>query len=374
VRVVHKAFAVVIRARPGLDLLVFTHPNGTIQLPKGGVDPGEDPASAAVRELHEETGLRGAVVASLARHGAVVDDERQVWHSFVMTADVSAEAWDHAAEGSSDENGLVFACHFVPLSEARDRLHWHFHPVLDALAGSGWLSRQRWHARAGEWDAWVGRTGDRNRRLNSDPVLWRMLGDVAGHDVLDAGCGTGYLTAALADAGARVVGVDQADGMVAVARAHRPDLAIRVDDVQVLGTVGDAAVDLVVSNYVLMDLPDLDAAVAAMVRVLRPGGRAVVVFSHPCFTSGRRTDDVTLAFDESYFARGPREESWGGFAEPFLFWHRPLEDYLGAFIRARLVLEAFEEPIVSELAEVDAAELRRYRMWPYSIAVSLRRP
>lgn len=44
--------------------------------------------------------------------------------------------------------------------------------------------------------------------MNSDPVLWDFLGDVRGGDVLDAGCGTGYLSRKLSAAGARVVGVD----------------------------------------------------------------------------------------------------------------------------------------------------------------------
>ena len=36
--------------------------------------------------------------------------------------------------------------------------------------------------------------GDGNRILNSDPVLWAFAGDVDGLTVLDAGCGTGYLS------------------------------------------------------------------------------------------------------------------------------------------------------------------------------------
>ena len=37
------------------------------QMPQGGIDPGEDPAKAALRELHEETSIPSTLVAPLAR-------------------------------------------------------------------------------------------------------------------------------------------------------------------------------------------------------------------------------------------------------------------------------------------------------------------
>ena len=69
-------------------------------------------------------------------------------------------------------------------------------------------TRKFWDSVAGDWRIQVGVEGDENRRLNSDPVLWRFAGDVRGRKVLDAGCGTGYLTKKLHDRGAKVVGVD----------------------------------------------------------------------------------------------------------------------------------------------------------------------
>lgn len=135
--------------------------------------------------------------------------------------------------------------------------------------------RTLWSEKAPYWDLHIGDDGDRNRRRHVDPVMWRMLGAVAGRDVLDAGCGTGYLSAKLARRGARVTAIDYAPGMVERAQARMARLAIavepRVDDCCRLETVADASQDLLVSNYVLQDLEDLTAAVGAFARVLRPG-------------------------------------------------------------------------------------------------------
>jgi ubiquinone/menaquinone biosynthesis C-methylase UbiE len=89
-------------------------------------------------------------------------------------------------------------------------------------------ARKFWNRVAPDWQIQVGMDGDANRRLNSDPVLWSFTGDVRGRKVLDAGCGTGYLSAKLAEHFARVTGVDFSDGMIATARAAHPTTDFRV--------------------------------------------------------------------------------------------------------------------------------------------------
>jgi SAM-dependent methyltransferase len=212
-----------------------------------------------------------------------------------------------------------------------------------------------WDAKARDWDAQVGEAGDANRRQNSDPVLWRWLGNVAGRRVLDAGCGTGYLSRQLARAGAQVVGVDIAPGMVDLARtkAAAQGLSIehRVDSASSLVSVADQSVDAVVSNYVLMDLPDLEGAARAIARVLAPGGVAVLVFSHPCFPAshGTVTDAASggVRYDWPFAYYTPQKRAdppWEHFKDGFTWWHRPLSHYCRAFRAASLQIDEIEEP------------------------------
>ena len=58
-----------------------------------------------------------------------------------------------------------------------------------------------------------GDEGDGARRLLLTPTVLRMLGDVTGKRIFDAGSGNGYLSRMLARRGAIVVGIEPADGL-----------------------------------------------------------------------------------------------------------------------------------------------------------------
>ncbi len=244
-----------------------------------------------------------------------------------------------------------------------------------------------WNQKAQDWDVQVGDLGDRNRILNSDPVLWQFLGAVNGRVVLDAGCGTGYLSRQLCRKGAIVTGIDFSPKMLAIAqqKARSEELSIdfREDSCSELKTLPDKYFDLLVSNYVLIDLPDLEGAVLAFHRVLKPGGTAVIVFSHPCFPQGEQAtlnDDrsITYLWKESYFDRQKRQDQpWNHFTSPFIWFHRPLSDYWKAFKAAGFNVIEFEEPRLSfdraELARTEQ-ELFICQTLPYSVAFKLLKP
>lgn len=94
-----------------------------------------------------------------------------------------------------------------------------------------------------------------------------------GAAVLDAGCGTGALSAALAarDPAARITGVDLSEAFLDAARAGVPGGRFRRGDLTRLEEA-DGAYDATLSLLVLQFVPDRAAAAAEMLRVTRPGG------------------------------------------------------------------------------------------------------
>ncbi|MCK5131407.1 MAG: class I SAM-dependent methyltransferase [Candidatus Sabulitectum sp.] len=239
-----------------------------------------------------------------------------------------------------------------------------------------------WNRVADDWDTQVGDQGDSNRILNSDPVLWKFAGDVSGLNVLDAGCGTGYLSRKLLSRGATVIGVDFSEKMIDVARSKGSDIDFRVDSCCSLATIDDGSLDMVISNYVLMDIPDLDGTMSAFNRVLREGGVAIVIFSHPCFPQGGAThsNDRTISqynWSFPYFKRQKRiDPPWGHFTSEFIWFHRPLSDYWKAFNLSGFDVVDLEEPRITEdryhLAE-NERKLNNSLNRPYSIAFKLRK-
>lgn len=99
----------------------------------------------------------------------------------------------------------------------------------------------------------------------------------AGMDVLDLGCGVGYGTALLAEQARRAVGVDVDPETIAYARRRyaAPNVEFREDDALALG-VPDGSFDVVCSFETIEHVPDADAFVHEVRRVLRPGGAFLV--------------------------------------------------------------------------------------------------
>jgi 8-oxo-dGTP pyrophosphatase MutT (NUDIX family) len=108
---------VVVYVERGDELLVFDHrdyPAAGTQVPAGGVEEGEEPAAAAIREVLEETGL--AVTDTPAFLGTHDHDDAlgRPAHTLFFRVDAplgAPDEWEHRVSGG-DDAGLVFLCRF----------------------------------------------------------------------------------------------------------------------------------------------------------------------------------------------------------------------------------------------------------------------
>ncbi len=106
--------------------------------------------------------------------------------------------------------------------------------------------------------------------------LIELLNPQPGERILDLGCGTGQLTAKIAQLGAEVVGVDASEAMIDRAKANYPNLDFRVANAQDFKV--DRPFDAVFSNAVLHWVREPDAAIACIRDALKIGGRFVAEF------------------------------------------------------------------------------------------------
>jgi SAM-dependent methyltransferase len=146
-----------------------------------------------------------------------------------------------------------------------------------------------------------------------------VLGDVAGLDVVELGCGTAYFSAWLTTRGARVVAVDPTPAQLATARRLMDETGIRFELVEAAGEsvpLPDASFDLVHSEHGAVTWADPYRWIPEAHRLLRPGGRLVFLHSTPlahiCFPD---VGQVTTELHRSYFDMGriewPGEEEQG---------------------------------------------------------------
>ncbi|WP_121012284.1 class I SAM-dependent methyltransferase [Saccharothrix australiensis] len=172
------------------------------------------------------------------------------------------------------------------------------------------------------------------------PAILDLAGDVAGRRILDAGCGAGAVSAALRDRGAVVTGFDRSARMVELARQRLgADTDLRVADITRPLPYPDGAFDDVVAALVLHYLEDWTGPLAELRRVLKPGGRLIVVVNHPII--------LKMAHRESdYFAttKWSDEYDFNGRKAVLTYWHRPLHAMTDAFTAAGFRTAVISEP------------------------------
>ena len=193
-------------------------------------------------------------------------------------------------------------------------------------------------------------------------VTLRLIGDGQGA-LLDVGCGTGAFSAAIAERGWAVTGVDISEDQLRLARARGVEV-VRADAAAL--PFGDATFAAAVSTWTHTDVDDFALVLAEIARVLRPGAPFVYLGAHPCFVgphsrfvAGEGVPELHPGYRETArYNEGPGITPEGVRARVGAT-HLPLGTFLTAFIGAGFRLEWFEEP--------------EDRAYPYIVALRWRR-
>ena len=172
------------------------------------------------------------------------------------------------------------------------------------------------------------------------PAMIDLAGDVDGHRVLDAGCGSGPLSAALRAKGAIVTGFDGSPAMLELARQRLgDDAALHVADLSRPLPFADGAFDDIVASLVLHYLRDWATPLAELRRLLKPGGRLILSVNHPIVYK-------LLYPDADYFAitQYSEENTFNGQSAVLTYWHRPVSAMTDAFTAAGFRVSVISEP------------------------------
>ena len=177
----------------------------------------------------------------------------------------------------------------MTISEARDhvelnRRYWD----EQASAWHGPLAREAWSATQPRWGLWA----------TPESEVSLIPEDIAGLRAIELGCGTGYVSAWLARAGARPVGLDLSESQLDTAREMQAEFSL--DFPLVLGDAEqvpfpDGSFDFAISEYGASLWCDPHRWIAEAARLLVPGGRLVFLRRSPLFALCARPDGPAAA-------------------------------------------------------------------------------
>ena len=196
----------------------------------------------------------------------------------------------------------------------------------------------------------------------------QIFGDVAGLDVVELGCGTAYVSAWLARAGARPTGVDITPSQLESARRCMRETGIEFPLVEADGGetgLADESADLVVSEYGASIWVDPYRWIPEAARLLRGGGRLVFMCTSPLVLLCSPDEEVPVGTQLVRPQAGLHRIVWPDGGVEFALGHGERIDLLRAnsFALERLVeLYAPENATLHEYYSI--ASLEWARQWP----------
>lgn len=194
----------------------------------------------------------------------------------------------------------------------------------------------------------------------------QVLGDVAGKDVLELGCGAAQWSIALAGRGARPVGLDVAENQLAHARRLMVEAGVEFPLVHASAEavpLPDESFDIVFSDYGGMSFADPYETVPEVARLLRPGGLLAFCGTTPIIEMCYPEDDDHPGdrLLENYFSMWRLAwEDYVEFTLPYGAWIRLFRAH-GFVIEDLIELRPTENATSTFRDEID---LLWYRRWP----------
>ncbi len=217
--------------------------------------------------------------------------------------------------------------------------------------GTSWDPVALWY------NGWVGEEGSEHHREVAVPAVLSLLDPRPQEEVLDVGAGQGVLAPHIVAAGAHYTGIDASPRLLAIARSRKIEGArFLVGDAANLAAVPalrEGAFDAAVFLLSIQDMDPLEEVLASAAWALKPGGRVVMLLTHPAFRVPRQSG---WGWDEGRKLRYRRVDRYltplavplkayeeGGRRGVTRSHHRPLQAYVNGLAAQGLWLNSLQE-------------------------------
>ena len=185
------------------------------------------------------------------------------------------------------------------------------------------------------------------------PNLLRLLDAKKGERILDLACGQGFFTRAIAPTGANVEGIDISPELIAIAQKESPAIPYHIGSADDLSFFADSTFQKILMSLSIQNIENAEGVIMEASRILMPQGEFHIVMNHPAFRIPKASswdyDDKkkvqTRRIDQYLSISHTDIEMHPGFedAPKTISYHRPLQYYFKAFVKAGFAVTKLEE-------------------------------
>lgn len=185
------------------------------------------------------------------------------------------------------------------------------------------------------------------------PSLIRLLAIKKGMRILDLAAGQGFFSRKFAARGASVVGADISKELIAAAKKRSPEIPFHVAPSDKLGFAQGETFEAVTIVLAIQNIENMQGTFDEAWRVLKPGGRLILVLNHPTFRIPKRSGwgfdqsqntqyrriDGYLSSTTNKIVMHPGEKG----SQETISYHRSLQEFFKALNKAKFCVTRLEE-------------------------------
>lgn len=211
-------------------------------------------------------------------------------------------------------------------------------------------NRKIWNSNSKIWDECMGEDGNDWHKELIAPFTERLLNLKEGDTLLDIGCGNGLFARRMAKKGVKVSAFDFSESNIENAKKYDTSNidyqvldATKASDLEKLSETKYSAL---VSNMLLMDMPDVETLFSHVKELLDENGSFVFSIQHPCFNSEfvEHTGDTSITVNEYIHPKMSKGIAVKTQTIKQYYFHRPISCYMNLGIMNGLVITGFVEP------------------------------